>query len=57
MARGGGAGGRHQPDDDIERAILESMKNHGGAIENEDDILARILEESRMTAAAAQKRR
>jgi len=29
------------------------MKNHPGGIESEDDILARIMEESMKTAAAA----
>jgi hypothetical protein len=43
------------PDDDIERAILESMKHHndyyGGSSSNvEDEILARVLEESKKQA-------
>lgn len=48
----GGAGGAGAVDDDIERAILESMKHHNdnyvaGGSNMEDEILARVLEESR----------
>lgn len=47
---GAGAG-----DDDIERAILESMKQHtnhygGGSNDVEDELLARVLEESKQQA-------
>lgn len=50
-----GYGGGAAVDDDIERAILESMKHHndnygGSGNDVEDEILARVLEESKQQA-------